>query len=87
MIISTLPSSGTGSLSVQAKDYAQLGGEQQYTNIYNTNGNINLTAGGAASDLVLTCPNWESATASAFSGKYLRIKLNGVYYKISLQDD
>ena len=87
MTISTLPSTGTGFLSVQAKDYAQLGGEQQYTNIYNTNGNINLTAGGAASDLVLTCPNWESATANAFSGKHLRIKLNGVYYKIALLDD
>ena len=87
MTISTLPSTGTGFLSVQAKDYAQLGGEQQYTNIYNTNGNINLTAGGASSDLVLTCPNWESATANAFSGKHLRIKLNGVYYKIALLDD
>ena len=87
MIISTLPSSGTGSLSVQAKDYAQLGGETQYTNIYNTNGNINLTAGGAASDLVLTCPNWQSATSGGNSGQHLRIKLNGVYYKIALQDD
>jgi hypothetical protein len=85
--INTTASTGTGNLSVQAKGFAQLGGETNFTNVYNTNGNINLTAGGGASDLILDCLNWESATAGGSSGQHLRIKLNGVYYKIALLND
>ena len=87
MIISTVSSTGTGNLDVKAKASSQFGGETGFTNLYNTGGDINLTAGGVASDLILTCPNWESATATGVSGKYLRIKLNGVYYKIVLEND
>jgi hypothetical protein len=87
MIISTLSSTGTGNLSVQAKGFGQFGGETGFTNLYNTNGNITLNAGGAASDLEFNCLNWESSTSSGNSSQHLRIKLNGVYYKIALQND
>ena len=85
MLISTLPSSGTGNLDVRAKASAQFGGETGYTNVFNTGGEIQFNCGGG--DWVMTCPAWESATAGGSSGKYLRIKLNGVYYKIALLDD
>ena len=87
MLINTATSTGTGNLSVQAKGFSQFGGETGFTNLYNTNGDINITAGGVASDLILTCPNWESSTSGGNSGQHLRIKLNGVYYKIALQND
>ena len=40
-----------------------------------------------AGDLVFDGANIESSSAGANSGKYLRIKLNGTYYKITLEDD
>jgi len=86
MTISTTASSGTGNLSCSAKGFAQYGAETGYTNIYNTNGDIQFNAS-AVGDWVMTCPNWESATAGGNSGKHLRIKLNGTYYKIQLLDD
>jgi hypothetical protein len=87
MTISTVPSSGTGNLTCSAKGYGQYGAETGFTNVYNTNGDIQFNAGGVASDWVMTCPNWESATSGGNSGKFLRIKLNGVYHKIQLYDD
>ena len=61
-------------------------------------GNITLTATGSGGsielkpetslgDLVLTGANLESTTVGTLSNNYLRIKLNGVYYKIRLFDD
>jgi hypothetical protein len=85
MIISTLPSTGTGNLDVKAKASAQFGGETGFTNVYNTNGEIQFNCGGG--DWVMTCPAWESPTAGGNSGQHLRIKLNGVYYKIQLLND
>ena len=85
MIISTLPSSGTGNLDVKAKASAQFGGETGFTNVYNTGGEIQFNCAGG--DWVMTCPAWESPTAGGNSGNHLRIKLNGVYYKIKLEND
>jgi hypothetical protein len=87
MTITAFASTGTGDIDIQAKGDAQIGGGTGNTNVYNTNGNIQLTAGGVASDLELNCANWESGTAGAASVKFLRIKLNGVYHKIQLLDD
>ena len=44
--------------------------------------NFNIT-----DDLVFVGANIESSTSSGNSGQHLRIKLNGVYYKIALQND
>jgi hypothetical protein len=87
LTISALPSTGTGNLDLRAKGFAQLGGETGFTNIFNTNGNITLNAGGVASDLEFNCANWESGTSGGNSGQHLRIKLNGTYYKIRLEND
>jgi hypothetical protein len=87
MVITSYTSSGTGNMSITAKGYGQYGAETGFTNIYNTNGNITFNAGGAASDLEFNCANWESATSGGNSGQHLRIKLNGTYYKIALQND
>jgi hypothetical protein len=38
-------------------------------------------------DLVFSGASIESNSSSGSSGKYLRIKLNGTYYKIALDDD
>jgi hypothetical protein len=46
---------------------------------------LNLTA--SIGDLVLTGTNIQSATATGASGQYLRIKLNGTFYKILLEND
>lgn len=46
---------------------------------------LNLTA--SVGDLVLTGTNIESATANGASSQYLRIKLNGTFYKILLLND
>ena len=40
-----------------------------------------------AGDLVFSGANIQSSTASGNSGQHLRIKLNGVYYKIKLEND
>ena len=51
-----------------------------------SNGNIILDVNNIG-DLQLAGSTLESVTASASSGKYLRIKLNNVYYKIALLAD
>jgi hypothetical protein len=87
MTITAFASTGTGNIDIQAKGNAQIGGGTGNTNVYNTNGNIQITAGGVASDLEFNCLNWESGTAGGNSGQHLRIKLNGTYYKIKLEND
>nr|WPF46659.1 MAG: hypothetical protein [Lake Baikal virophage 8] len=52
-----------------------------------TNGSIELKVQDTTGDLVLTSTNIQSSTAGGNSGQHLRIKLNGVYYKIKLEDD
>ena len=52
----------------------------------NSGGSIELTPETSLGDLVLTGTNLESTTAGNVSN-YLRIKLNGFYYKIRLFDD
>jgi hypothetical protein len=56
------------------------------TSITNT-GNIELVPNDVTGDLVLTGTNLESAISGTASGNYLRIKLNGTYYKIELKND
>jgi len=58
------------------------------------NDDISLTSVGGdiintvtAGDLVFSGVNIQSATSSGNSGEHLRIKLNGVYYKIKLEND
>jgi hypothetical protein len=52
-----------------------------------TNGSIELKVNDTTGDLILTSANIESASRGSNSGQNLRIKLNGVYYKIQLYDD
>jgi hypothetical protein len=51
-----------------------------------TNGSIELKVNDSSGDLILTGTNLESNTANSAAG-YLRIKLNGTYYKIQLLAD
>jgi hypothetical protein len=52
-----------------------------------TNGAIELKVQDTTGDLILTGTNLQSGSASGNSGQHLRIKLNGTYYKIKLEDD
>ena len=51
-----------------------------------TNGSIELKVNDGSGDLILTGTNLERNTANSAAG-YLRIKLNGTYYKIQLLND
>ena len=52
-----------------------------------TNGSIEFIPKDTTGDLIFTGTNLQSATAGGSSGQYLRIKLNGVYYKLALDND
>jgi hypothetical protein len=52
-----------------------------------TNGSIELKVNDTSGDLLLTGTNLQSTSSSGSSGQYLRIKLNGTYYKIFLESD
>jgi hypothetical protein len=51
------------------------------------NGSIDLKVNDTSGDLLFTGTNIQSGTSGGNSGQHLRIKLNGTYYKIALQDD
>ena len=51
------------------------------------NGSIELIPDDSGGDLILTGTNLQSGTSTGSSGQYLRIKLNGIYYKIALEND
>jgi hypothetical protein len=48
---------------------------------------IELAPNTTTGDLIFTGTNLQSATSGANTGQHLRIKLNGVYYKIRLEAD
>ena len=50
-------------------------------------GDIIIAPENNSGDLVFTGANIESISSSGSSGKYLRIRLNGVYYKLALDTD
>ena len=50
-------------------------------------GNFTIEPKSATGDLIFNGNNIQSATSGGNSGQHLRIKLNGVYYKIALQQD
>jgi hypothetical protein len=84
----TMSSCGTASLS--ATD-PSTGGGGGYLTIDNAgvtlaaaSGNCDITT---PNDLVLNGTNLSSISAGSSSGNYLRIKLNGTYYKIELRND
>jgi hypothetical protein len=52
-----------------------------------TNGSIDLKVNDTTGDILFTGTNLQSNTAGGNSGQHLRIKLNGTYYKIKLEDD
>lgn len=52
-----------------------------------TNASIELKPETSGGDLILTGANLESGSAGSNTGLHLRIKLNGVYYKIRLEAD
>jgi hypothetical protein len=49
--------------------------------------NVEIQPNNTTGDLIFTGTNIQSATASGNSGSHLRIKLNGTYYKIKLEND
>lgn len=63
-----------------AKDYT--GAKTEFARINSTITNSSLGSG----DIILTGTNLQSGTANSPNG-YLRIKINGAYYKIALLDD
>jgi hypothetical protein len=50
-------------------------------------GSIELKVNDTSGDLILTSTNLESSSAGSPVSKFLRIKLNGTFYKIQLYDD
>jgi len=50
-------------------------------------GSIELAPNTTTGDLILTGTNLQFNSAGGNSGQHLRIKLNGVYYKIKLEID
>jgi hypothetical protein len=58
----------------------------QVPKITNT-ASIELAPNTTTGDLILTGTNLQSATHGGNSGQHLRIKLNGTYYKIKLEND
>jgi len=77
---------GSGSNKITAYD-GQNGNPFQIDTSGYTNGSIELKVQDTTGDLILTSANLESNTSTGGAGKYLRIKLNGTYYKIALEND
>lgn len=48
---------------------------------------IELKVNDTTGDLILTGTNIERDSFTGSSGKYIRIKLNGIYYRIVLDND
>jgi hypothetical protein len=55
--------------------------------LWSSDGSVELRPNDVIGDLILTGTNIESATSGGNSGQHLRIKLNGTYYKIRLEND
>ena len=53
----------------------------------NPTGSIEFIPNNTAGDIIFTGSNLQSISSSGSSGQYLRIKLNGTYYKIFLDSD
>jgi len=52
-----------------------------------TNGSLEIKPNDTTGDLIFTSANLQSGSSGANSGQHLRIKLNGTYYKIRLEND
>jgi hypothetical protein len=52
-----------------------------------TNGSIEFVPQDTTGDIIFTGTNIESSSSGSNSGQHLRIKLNGTYYKIKLEND
>jgi hypothetical protein len=78
LALSATASSGNGDITATAKRNIQLNA--------GSNGNIILDTN-SIGDLQLVGTNLEVSSASGASGKWLRIKLNGTYYRIALEID
>lgn len=52
-----------------------------------TNGSLEIKPNDATGDIIFTSTNLQSGSSTGASGQYLRIKLNGLYYKIALDTD
>lgn len=55
--------------------------------IESSNTSLEFKPNDTTGDLIFTGTNIQSSTSGSNSGQHLRIKLNGVYYKIKLEDD
>ena len=55
--------------------------------ITTTSINVEIQPDNSVGDLILTSNNLQSVSSGGFSGQFLRIKLNGIYYKIQLYSD
>jgi len=74
LALTSINSNGTGNVDISAK----LGGT------INLVGNVNIQP---IDHLTFTGANLQSATSGGNSNQHLRINLNGVFYKIRLEDD
>jgi len=84
----TLSANGNGSTSfLKAYDGQSNNPFQIQATNPTGNGSIELKVDDTAGDLILTGTQLESTTAGGNTGNHLRIKLNGIYYKIRLEAD
>ena len=52
-----------------------------------TNGSLEIKPNDTTGDIIFTGSNLQASVSTGVSGQYLRIKLNGTYYKIVLEND
>jgi hypothetical protein len=74
------------SMTIEADDLTLTAGNNIFMNSGNT-GNIILTTNDTTGDLVFNGLNLQKNSSGGNSGEFLRIKLNGVYYRIALEND
>jgi hypothetical protein len=83
----SLHADGVGSKNVLTAFDTQANNPFQIDTSGYTGGSIDLKVNDTSGDLILTGTGLESNTSTGPTGKYLRIKLNGTYYKIVLEND
>jgi hypothetical protein len=90
--VSTTGSTGSGDINITGKAGSIMTLSSTQINLNSTGGNnVNLTSTGdinlsAVNNLIFTGTNLQSATSGGNSGQHLVITLNGVQYKIKLEN-
>jgi hypothetical protein len=83
----SLHANGVGATNVLTAFDTQANAPFQIDTSGYTNGSIDFKVNDTTGDIIFTGTNIQSGTSGGNSGQHLRIKLNGTYYKIRLEDD